>query len=132
MRLVNGNKTGGLEGRVEICFGGRWGTVCDDSWDHRDAEVVCRQLGFGTRGELVRFIKYTYVSFLSIKPTGAISYSSSHFGPGTGPVHLDDVSCMRSEKLLTDCSYRHFGVVSSNCRSHLEDAGIGCRTSKAL
>ena len=60
LRLVNGNKTGGLEGRVEICFGGRWGAVCDDLWDYYDAEVVCRQLGFGTAGKLViiNFIKY--------------------------------------------------------------------------
>ena len=53
LRLANGNKTGGLEGKVEICFGGRWGTVCDDMWDYHDAEVVCRQLGYGTAGELV-------------------------------------------------------------------------------
>ena len=52
LRLVYGNTTGGNEGRVEICFGGRWGTVCHSSWGESDATVVCRQLGFGTEGNL--------------------------------------------------------------------------------
>ena len=50
IRLVNGNDTHGNRGTIEICFKGHWGTVCHNSWDYRDAEVACRQLGFGSTG----------------------------------------------------------------------------------
>ena len=74
IRLVNG--TSPLEGRLEICNSGRWGTVCDDMWGTADANVACRQLGFSGTGIVV----YShYPRLRSILPATMIPTKQSVF-----------------------------------------------------
>ena len=48
VRLRGGQTS--AEGRVEICFDNRWGTVCDDLWSNTDGNIVCKELGFSPTG----------------------------------------------------------------------------------
>ena len=48
VRLVNGTDIYG--GRVEVCVGGFWGTICQGFWSLEDATVVCRQLNHSEIG----------------------------------------------------------------------------------
>ena len=44
VRLSGGSRPS--EGRLEVSYGGQWGTVCDDEFDENEATVVCSMLGY--------------------------------------------------------------------------------------
>ncbi len=49
VRLVSGDRTDLLDGRVEVCINRAWGTVCSEGFNDEDARVVCRS--FNGSGE---------------------------------------------------------------------------------
>lgn len=48
LRLVSGEVS--TEGTVQLCVNRAWSTVCSAGWGNDEANVVCRQLGFGSEG----------------------------------------------------------------------------------
>ena len=110
-------------GRVEVCYNNLWGTVCDDDWDDRDAQVVCRQLGYSAQGVFILY-QANMASINILLLAGARSYSgSASYGPGIGPIFFDNVDCSGSEEYLVNCSSQPIG--DHNC-NHFEDAGVLC------
>lgn len=93
-RLVGGEVNS--EGRVEVYRDG-WGTVCNDNWDLRDGDVVCRQLGYDNASD------------------------TPFFGPGTGNILLSGLECQGNESNLLECP------LSQKIRcEHSSDAGVEC------
>lgn len=110
---LTGKRSSSYEGRLEVLQNnGQWKTVCDDSWDFREATVVCRQLGLG------RAIKAT---------------RGATFGPGSLPIWYDTLSCTGTEKSIFDCPTTK--VLWSRRCFHSKDAGVICagpQTGQAL
>ena len=58
MRLVEGSSE--IEGRVEVWFGQRWGTVSSDGWTQTNTEMVCSDLGYETATGKIEIISIIF------------------------------------------------------------------------
>ena len=100
IRLVGGRTQ--YDGHVEVYDSGEWQTVCDNSWDIAEAEVVCRQLGYGY---------------------AILAIGSAAFGQGSGKKLERIWSCNGSESSLDGCRIAHTTVCFG------EDASVICSGS---
>ncbi|KAI8522159.1 scavenger receptor [Branchiostoma belcheri] len=94
------------EGRVEVrpADSMTWGTVCHNQFDIKDADVVCSILGY---------------------PSAQLVRNDAYFGPGRGPIYMDDLRCNGDENSLFNCSYPGWTINDLNC-SHDQAAGVEC------
>lgn len=73
IRLRDGRTS--ADGRVEICFNERWGTVCDDQFGREEAAVVCRQQGYSPEGLLsVTTCAVEHIAIVIAKSTVVVKF----------------------------------------------------------
>lgn len=95
VRLVPGSQSG----RVEVLHNDIWGTVCIVNFDHNEANVLCKMMGF----------KYS---------------TTTHTGnPGKGKIWLSDLRCKGKEEDIFSCPQAEIGV--NNC-THRQDVSLYC------
>ena len=86
VRLVNGSIK--YEGIVEVYHNGEWGRVCDYAWNLNDAQVVCKELGFGD----------------------AITATHGVYEQYSGSVRLLNLQCVGTELTIGNCSHSGWGI----------------------
>ena len=111
MRL-GGNGSSEKEGYVEgLGFNGQWGGLCDDAFDLKDANVICRMLGFPSA-------------------IAALGSSTADGLYGTAPSGnkyvLDQLGCTGNETSIFDCS--HNGEWNETCEN-TDIVGVKCAPS---
>lgn len=105
VKLVEGPSD--YQGTVAVFHNGKWGTICDDSWNYRDADVVCKQLGFESAYRI--FYRAYYGQ-----------------GPGTlNEIWIDQINCPNSAKTILDCQPPPSQWGIHDCKKN-EDAGVDC------
>ena len=102
-RLVGGPS--GREGVVQV-YNNTWGWICDQQWDVRDADVVCRMIG------------YTGASTVEDKKA---PYNYSDY------IWMNNVQCKGSENSLFSCLYDEWG--NHSCESGYK-AGVACNVAE--
>jgi hypothetical protein len=102
-----------MEGTLQIYHDGQWGAVCGGEWNAPNAEVACRQLGYGdasTMGQGTLFTgRHSRPMF-----SGDVDFTYDEIDQAEqarrGLAWIDVVECRGSEARLADCTFRGWGI----------------------
>ena len=89
---------------LKVKYDGTWGTICDDDFDQKDGDVICRQLGFHSAS---RVYHESWRKFRSSSTKDM-------------PIWIDGIRCTGNEEKLAECDFDPIG--RHNC-DHRENAG---------
>ena len=59
-----------------------------------------------------------------VSHAGAVAYSRAHFGQGSGPILLNNIQCVGTERFLLEC---YWTAHNAHTCLHSEDAGVMCQ-----
>lgn len=88
------------EGRVQIQYRGKWGSICGKQWTMNAAHVICRNLGYQR------------------------AKATSLVAKGSDAVILDEVKCQGDEASIMLCL--HLGINVHSCDSFGKVVSVEC------
>ncbi|XP_060081090.1 scavenger receptor cysteine-rich type 1 protein M160-like [Ylistrum balloti] len=113
VRLVEREGYYNSSGRVEVYYDGHWGYIGPRNWDNKDAQVVCRTLGY---------------SFGHSASTFTLYHETNN---RKQPTWMDYVQCNGSESSIADCPFGGWGEFSSYYSSNYQSTVfVACTTQK--
>ncbi|CAH1407810.1 unnamed protein product [Nezara viridula] len=110
LKLTGGAKPN--EGTIEVKAHDKWGLVCDDEFELKDGDVVCRHLGF---------------------PLGAAEIKKHSFFTTNHKMSfiIDNLHCLGNETSIADCLHNGWGVHDCQAEECLKAAGVVCKVAKS-
>ena len=94
-------------GIVNVRINGQWGGVCEDTVGIKEADVICRQLGF---------------------KEGAENIINGQRSDDDNPILLFDMKCNGDENHISECKFEDHAAHDHACND-IQKAGIKCKKS---
>lgn len=101
LRVCGIERKNSIAGRLEMFKGGKWGTICDEDFNHVSAGVACRSLGYSNG--------YMMGNCVLNNPSSSDN------------VFMSKVKCSGGEKSISDCDH-----VTGKACNHAQDVSVSC------